>query len=650
MNLLANLCVSALVLALVLVATSDAQDVSINASQNTTGQFAKDVLSTLAKSHLTDHNTFVEQEELGALIAEGGGGPCASAAGIAVLQALRQMAGLEKVANPHKAVLESFHDQKSLLGGRVTNNQFVRVIKFYEKHLGERQVSVEVTSAPNSPHASGGKVWAEGNWPDLTLAANQIRVLSYTVTDDKAEVLGRHFVLLKEVDGKQIEVFDPAVPTKKRAYALEHRANTCGRIFLNQPEGTPPRTSVYELNTIFTIDLNATTQPANNHPLSLEQIKVRIDETAERLKSQGKLRSPRIWRSETATFGLPALDLPKDLGGSEWPAIEMLEVFKHAGRYDLNLRDVVGGAHARLLVKSSSPEVRSIARQVAEGRAYVAIAITEPNFGSDFSSMESNSKKVEGGYLLNGKKRFNARLDQASHVIVITKSPENKRGRLNVFVLPIDAKGLEVERFGAHGLTGNSYGGLTLTDVFVPDSHLIGRDGEGRDVFNEHFRYWRLMQTAAALGTAEKALDMMAERLKTRHVFGGPIGRFTHLQQPMGQHTTELRMAHSLAKEAADLIDKGDGKAADPFINGLKAEGLEIALKAVDSAARAYGGEGYSDLVDIGDRLRDLNGLRIADGTTDVMRSAVVADKFGREFWEMATKGSADSESNEGEK
>lgn len=71
--------------------------------------------------------------------------------------------------------------------------------------------------------------------------------------------------------------------------------------------------------------------------------------------------------------------------------------------------------------------------------------------------------------------------------------------------------------------------------------------------------------------------------------------------------------------------------------------------QAVDAAARAFGGEGFSDLVDIGDRLRDLNGLRIADGATDVMRSAVVRDEFGREFWDMATKGNFDRLSQENE-
>ena len=133
----------------------------------------------------------------------------------------------------------------------------------------------------------------------------------------------------------------------------------------------------------------------------------------------------------------------------------------------------------------------------------------------------------------------------------------------------------------------------------------------------------------------------MADRLSTREAFGGPIGRFTHLQQALGQCTTELRMAKALAREAAGLLDRGEYKLADPVISGLKAEGVEVALRAVDAATRAFGAEGYSDRVDLGDRLQDLNGLRIADGTTDVMRMNVVRGSFknGEELWKMAVRG-----------
>jgi alkylation response protein AidB-like acyl-CoA dehydrogenase len=597
---------------------------------------ANDVLTRLQESHAVDNDTFVEQSEIKCLIAEGGGGPCASAAGIIALQSLRLMVGLDEMPHVHKAVLESFENQKELLGGRVTNNQFVKLIEFYQKHLDGAAVTVNVESAPNSPHATGKDAWAVDGVPNLEIKPRQLKILSFTWTKEDGEVLGRHFVLMKVRDGDLLTVVDPAAPTKRREFNLE--AKPCGRFFLQRPGAPNPGNATFEINTIFTIELSDSPQS-----VSLDEIKAKIDETAERLKKQNQLRSPRTWRLETAEFKLPALDLPADVGGLEWPAVKMIEVFRHAGRHDLNLRDVVGGAHSRVLLKSANPEVRDIAKSVAEGKAYMAIAITEPQFGSDFTSMESTATKVEGGYHLNGHKKFNARLDQATHVIIFTRSSSGKRGRLSVFVLPIDADGLEIERFGAHGLLGNSFGGLKMNDVFVPDSYRIGGEDDGYDIFIDHFRYWRLMQTATAIGTAESALDLMADRLKTRKVYGKPIGSFTHLQQSLGQYHTELAMAHALACKAAELIDSGEYKKADVLVCGLKAEGVEAALGAVDATARAFGAEGYSDLVDVGDRLQDLNGLRIADGATDVMRSAVVSKAYGSEFWKMAFKSRNDA-------
>lgn len=592
---------------------------------------ASEALTSLQESHSSGKAPFVEQDEIDCLIAESGGGPCASCAGVIALQSLRVMAGLQTIPNAHQTVIESFNDQQELLAGRVTNEQFVKLIEFYEKHLDGASVQVEVQSAPNSSQNDGSDSWTANSIPDLALEPRELKVVSYTVTTESSEELGRHFVLLKEFDGKVLKVVDPAVPTKRREYELV----PCGesRFLLQRPGGSNSNNDRYEINTVFTIKLHATSEN-----LTLEGIKFEIDATARQLTKQGQLKSPRRWRSETADAGLPALDLPSDVGGANWPAVKMVEVFRHAGRHDLNLRDVVGGAHARVLLKSESDEVREILKQIAEGKGYVAITITEPDYGSDFTSIKTTATKVEGGWRLNGEKRFNARLDQASHVVVFTKSASGNKGRLSVFVLPIDADGVNIYRFGAHGLVGNSFGGMTLKDVFVPDHYQLGGDDDGKDIFNDHFCYWRLMQTAAAIGTAERALEMMADRLDTRKVYGKKIGSFTHLQQPLGEYRTKLTMAHSLAVNAAEAIDRGAYDSADVLVCGLKAEGIEIALGAVDAAARAYGAEGYSDNVDIGDRLRDLNGLRIADGATDVLRSAVVKKTYGDKFWKMAFK------------
>lgn len=601
-------------------------------------------LGMLQQAHGKDGDVFVAQEELDPLIHKDGGGACPSAACIDAMQVLRVMAGLDRLRNPHKAALAAFKDQPALLAGRLSNEQVVKLITFYRPYLGHAKVGVEVVSAPNSGYRTHHPTWAEGDGPDLSAAPKKVRVLSYTVSDGTGKVIGRHFVLLKEATKDQIDVVDPVKPGGDRHYALEYKAGEKGgrgRLFLNNPPGIP-RTSghVFEVNTVFTLSVFDEGEAGGRPPVgvaSAEYVNGKLDETARELKGTKEFLDPRAWRKKTASFGLPGLDLPTEYGGSDWPAVKTIEVFRRAGWHNLNFRDIVGGAHVRPLLKSASPEVLKVVRQVASGEAYIAIAITEPEAGTDIKAIKSTARKVDGGFVLNGRKRFNARLDQATHVIIFTQGTTGEAGKLSAFVVPIDAPGVTVETLQAHGLTGNSYGGISFKDLKVTDGQLLGRDGDGMRLFFEHFLYWRLMQSAAAIGTGENALDQMADRIKTRQVLGGPIGRFTHLQQPIGQHTTELKMALALAHEAAVRIDRGDyGVETRALICGIKAEGVEIALKATDAASRAFGGEGYSTLVDLGDRLRDLNGLRIADGTTDVMRMEVVRQTFGEEFWKMA--------------
>ena len=610
--------------------------------------YPEDVFRNLRLAHADGASTFVFEKELDDLIDASGGGACASAAGINALQALRVMAGRQPLQNPHKAALAAFVNQKELLKGRVSNEQFVRLLQYYSSYSDSAGFRIDVQSASNSPYASGGQLWPASG-PDLEPASEQLTILSYTVTEKNGFVPGRHFVLLQQRRKNEVTVLDPNNPVGERRYILEFRAaenGTFDRIYLLQPAGTPVRDRTYELNTVFRItlsDLLSVSKTSKPSPITIGSIKQSIDRTAAELRGKESgvsptFISPRLWREKTASDGLPGLDLPVELGGSAWSSAKMLEVFRHAGRHNLNFRDVVGGAHVRPLLNSTNPGVLDVVRQVIRGEAYIAIAMTEPEVGSNFRSITSSATKVDGGYLLTGEKRYVARLKQATHVIVFTQAATGKVRELSAFLLPMNSKGLEHVPLEAHGLLGNSFGGIKFKDLFVPSSHLIGEDGKGVSIFTNHFRYWRLMQVATAIGTGEGALDQMQDRLKTREAYGAPIGRFTHLQQGLGQSTIELEMALSLARRAATLIDEGNITEADRLISGLKAEGVEISLRAVDTAVRAYGGEGYSNRVDLGDRLRDLNGLRIADGTTDVMRMDVVRRTYGQEFWEMGVR------------
>jgi alkylation response protein AidB-like acyl-CoA dehydrogenase len=372
-------------------------------------------------------------------------------------------------------------------------------------------------------------------------------------------------------------------------------------------------------------------------PGTLASMLKTVEIVADGLRGTPQFLSPRKWRALTASTGLPGLDLPPEVGGRGFSPSKMVQVFERAGYHALDLRDVVGAAHSRPLLRASNSEMNEVLKQVADGKAYMSIAITEEGAGSNMRAMTSVSEKVDGGYVLTGAKMYNARFTTATHVVLFTQAGAGVGpGKLNAFLLPIDYPGLKFTQLEAHGLQGNSFGGVSFDGVFVPEKYRIGGHGEGGRVFRKHFIYWRLMMAAAAVGTGKGALDQLVERLRTREAFGGPIGRFTHLQQDLAKHTAKLHMVTLLIKQAAELLDQDKYEQAEGYASMAKAEGVEGALKAADFAMEVFGAQGYTNQTDLPRRVADLQGLRIADGTTHVLRQDVVRRFYGDDFWDMA--------------
>lgn len=603
-------------------------------------------ITTIRDAHTDAKPVIVVQSELDGLIDEDGGGACPISAALIAMQTLKSMAGAALHPHPHRYALQLFQEQPELKEGRIPNERFVNLLKKVSAAEGKLEVDIETVSATNSKHTDTGPYWSQTDGPDLSLNPGELKVLSYTVTTAKGDWLGRHFVLLKSMGGEQVRVLDPSRPFKDYQYGIRFHGGEAAPkaiVILDNLSRNDENEPTYELNTVFTIKIvGARDHIDNSSAASVDQIKTEIDLLAKELQAENKLTSPNEWRRRGARFGLPGLDLPKTVGGSDWSAEQMLEIFRHAGRYNLNLRDVVGGAHGRPAINLESEFAKAAIQDLIGGRAYFAVAITEEGAGTHTKNIQSRAIRDGVGFRLTGSKLWNARLRQATHVVLYVQAANGRLGKQTAFLLPINHPGLEIVDRYAHGLTGNSFGGLNFDQMYVGPEHLIGEDGDGGELFEEHFLYWRLMQSAAAIGCGERALEVMSERIRDREAFGGPIGRFTHLQQPIGEQLTKLRMALALSREAARYFDQGNYDAAEPLVNGIKAEGVEFALEACDAAMRAHGALGYSREVDLGDRVRDLMGLRIADGTTDVMRMTVVRDTFGHDLWQMAIENGGD--------
>lgn len=136
---------------------------------------------------------------------------------------------------------------------------------------------------------------------------------------------------------------------------------------------------------------------------------------------------------------------------------------------------------------------------------------------------------------------------------------------------------------------------------------------------------------AAAIGAAQMALDRCKERLQNRQAFDGPIGRFTHLQQEYARHAARLYMAWLLVQSTALRLDKQAYCYIDAAM--AKAESVEVAIAAVQWAMSIHGAEGYCVSTGLEKILRDLLGLRIADGTPDVLRGQVARGLLGETLY-----------------
>src|SRR6516225_6654168 len=128
------------------------------------------------------------------------------------------------------------------------------------------------------------------------------------------------------------------------------------------------------------------------------------------LLQQGKTWQPVALRAHPKLRGWDGLDLPHRVGGASWPARKMASLFHLCGRLDLELRDLPGGGHSRLLALAPTRRFDGLLQQVAAGSSYCGIAITEPDGGSDIRSLSTTARPVKDGYRLDGRKQHISRI------------------------------------------------------------------------------------------------------------------------------------------------------------------------------------------------------------------------------------------------
>jgi butyryl-CoA dehydrogenase len=338
-------------------------------------------------------------------------------------------------------------------------------------------------------------------------------------------------------------------------------------------------------------------------------------------KGEFPMKAHRAW----GEMGLWGIDVPEEYGGLGMSALTRYLVFEELAKHDAGFA-VSNGAFSfgltAILISGTEEQKLAACGRVLSGEG-ISMAITEPQSGSDVSGTKTTAVKTDGGYILNGVKCFitNASLCSACVVLAVT-DPEARYHGMSFFLVEKDFPGVSV---GKHedkmGIRLSDTADFVMEDVFVPDDHLVGTEGEGFSNAMKVLSIKRPVSVAGAVGIAQRALDLAVDYAKTREFKGVPIGRLEGVQFMLADIEMRVQAARSMAVYGAQMTDAG----ADigTLGNSLKAFGTEICFEAVNTALQVFGGYGYSREYPMEKLLRDIRIYSIFEGTNQIQRQVI---------------------------
>jgi acyl-CoA dehydrogenase len=334
-----------------------------------------------------------------------------------------------------------------------------------------------------------------------------------------------------------------------------------------------------------------------------------------------------------AQLGLTCYDLPAEHGGGGLERLrDRCEVIEELAWGDSPIFWVIaqGGFFAGPLLALGSEEQkrRWLPPLCGADPPACAVAITEPEHGSDAAAIETTGDRRDGGYVLNGRKKFIGNGDIADLCIVFaTVEPESRSRGITAFVVESGddgfVRGPRQPKMGSRCFPAAE---VVLEDCFVPEDRRLGEEGEGFRGLMWVFDVARVQLAAGAVGLGRAALELAVDHAKARTAFGRAIHEFQAVSFRLADAKLKLDQARLMTQHAAGLADNAQPFSTEAAMAKLAAS--EAAVFASSAAVMTLGGAGY-----IRDSLaqkwyRDAKLDEIWDGTSDIMRLLIARSLF----------------------
>ncbi|KAI8370539.1 acyl-CoA dehydrogenase/oxidase [Radiomyces spectabilis] len=337
-----------------------------------------------------------------------------------------------------------------------------------------------------------------------------------------------------------------------------------------------------------------------------------------------------MWK-KFGEMGLLGITAPQEYGGLGLGYLEhtfvMEEISRASGSVALSY-----GAHSNLcvnqIVRNGNKEQKEkYLPKLISGDHVGALAMSEPNSGSDVTSMKLRAEKKGDRYVLNGNKMWITNGPDADVLVVYAKTnPEAGARGITAFLIEKNFKGFSTaQKLDKLGMRGSNTCELIFENCEVPAENVLGGEGKGVYVLMSGLDLERLVLSGGPLGLMQAAMDVAVPYVHERHQFGVPIGSFQLLQGKLADMYTKLNASRSYVYSVGRACDKGfiSNKDCAGAILYSAERATEVALDAI----QCLGGNGYTNEYPTGRILRDAKLYEIGAGTSEIRRMLI-----GREF------------------
>jgi alkylation response protein AidB-like acyl-CoA dehydrogenase len=339
-----------------------------------------------------------------------------------------------------------------------------------------------------------------------------------------------------------------------------------------------------------------------------------------------------IWK-KAGEEGFIGLHFPVEFGGSGYGCLENALVVEEFCRRDSSIGAALmlaDFASECILRFGSEEQKKKYLPPVAEGQSISGGAITEPDHGSDITTLNTTAVRDGDEWVVNGVKTFITNAGIASfYVVVCQTDPEAGHRGQSMILVPADADGLGTADVGSKmGIRMIPTGELSFRDVRVPAENLVGAEGKGFYQILEFFDESRVETAAQGLGTAQGAFDRALEYVKSREQFGKKIAEFQATQHKLADMATKIELARLVTYKAAWNFDQGR---IDPKLTSMaKWYAGRTAVEVADEAIQLLGGYGYIAEYEVERFYRDAKICEIYEGTKEIQKNTIAGAVIGK--------------------